>query len=91
MALSSSSLVATLEYVDEKTDTDLVFVNFHKFRHDRGKLAPLGSGPPFLFQVSIIDLGSNPNQFRLAKLVVVGMASACPTSPGVEQKCLLLL
>ncbi|XP_068945363.1 LOW QUALITY PROTEIN: ornithine decarboxylase antizyme 3 [Petaurus breviceps papuanus] len=32
------SLTATLEYVEEKTDVDSVFVNFHNARNDRGAL-----------------------------------------------------
>ncbi|XP_053134485.1 LOW QUALITY PROTEIN: ornithine decarboxylase antizyme 3 [Hemicordylus capensis] len=35
---SRESLIATLEYVEEKTEADLVFVNFHKARSDRGNL-----------------------------------------------------
>ncbi|KAJ6652802.1 hypothetical protein lerEdw1_010656 [Lerista edwardsae] len=38
MTPSDRSLIATLEYVDEKTETELVFVNFHKSRGDRGDL-----------------------------------------------------
>lgn len=33
------SLIATLEYIDEKTETELVFISFHKSRCDRGKRA----------------------------------------------------
>ncbi|XP_020861181.1 LOW QUALITY PROTEIN: ornithine decarboxylase antizyme 3 [Phascolarctos cinereus] len=32
------SLTATLEFVEEKTDVDSVFVNFHNARNDRGAL-----------------------------------------------------
>lgn len=34
------SLTATLDYVEEKTDVDLVFVNFQSARSDRGKWPP---------------------------------------------------
>ncbi|XP_042296850.1 LOW QUALITY PROTEIN: ornithine decarboxylase antizyme 3 [Sceloporus undulatus] len=35
---SRDSLAATLEYIEEKTEADQVFVNFHKSRRDRGDL-----------------------------------------------------
>ncbi|XP_077176695.1 LOW QUALITY PROTEIN: ornithine decarboxylase antizyme 3 [Paroedura picta] len=35
---SRESLTATLEYVEGETDVDRVFVNFHKWRSDRGNL-----------------------------------------------------
>ncbi|KAL8184735.1 UNVERIFIED_CONTAM: Ornithine decarboxylase antizyme 3 [Gekko kuhli] len=37
-AVAARSLTATLEYVEEETDVDRVFVNFHKCRSDRGNL-----------------------------------------------------
>ncbi|XP_063002089.1 LOW QUALITY PROTEIN: ornithine decarboxylase antizyme 3 [Elgaria multicarinata webbii] len=35
---SRESLIATLEYIEEKTEADQVFLNFYKFRQDRGEL-----------------------------------------------------
>uniref|UniRef100_A0ACB8G7Z7 Ornithine decarboxylase antizyme 3 n=1 Tax=Sphaerodactylus townsendi TaxID=933632 RepID=A0ACB8G7Z7_9SAUR len=37
-AVPACSLTATLEYVEEETDVDRVFVNFRKCRSDRGNL-----------------------------------------------------